>query len=86
MSHLNLRIHNLGDPNAWPELANARRKEVELQGCTILEKGMTSGKTSLVFHAVVEGEVILFQMSAAMLETIMGTVRGAEQRWKERGE
>lgn len=51
----------------------------------ILEKGMVSGKTSLMFHIITEdGQNIIVETSALILAGIYSSVKGAELGFKNK--
>jgi len=86
MPHLDIRICDKGQLTpAFHEPEYENIPEGELLGAAILEGGMSSGKTSIGFIVESEGRKFLVQTSADILNGLMAAVRGAEQRWKERG-
>lgn len=52
----------------------------------IVEKGMTSGKTSIMLDMVdSSGQRIIGETSVVILEGLMAAIRGNEQRWASQG-
>ena len=69
---------------AFPELNIEDTPEAHIYGSVILEHGMSSGKTSVGF--VIEkqdGEKVLVQTSAAIIDALYHAIKGAEFHWQE---
>lgn len=86
MEPVNVKIQRKADAATplFPEIGQAGFVKGTLRSVAVLEGGMTSGKTSLWFNVEThDGKWVCAEVSAAMLQMIAGTVRGAEQRWAE---
>ncbi len=87
MTHVKIVIQSLEDAeNGKPILENSppadQYKRLEDVTVGILEGGMQSGKTSLMFIAQDKNkEVHYFEMSANNLEMLAGAVKGAQARF-----
>lgn len=62
--------------------------EGQIKQAAIMEAGMQSGKDSVAFDIVVEGEKkhIVVQTSVALLEGLLSAAKGAGQRWRGDGQ
>jgi hypothetical protein len=84
-----IRIQSLEDAmNGMPAIEGINSPndytEVELKTVAILESGLTSGKTSIMFHFETgDGKKYIAQTSANMLRNIAGILQGAEARFEE---
>lgn len=70
---------------AFPEIVNENFYcEAKLHGVSVLQSGMTTGKTSVgIAIELPDGKYVLVQTSASMIEGIFAAIRGAEQRWHD---
>lgn len=60
--------------------------EVREWKALIVEKGMSSGKTSIMLDMVDNtGMRIIGEISVTLLENLMAAVRGNEERWASQG-
>jgi predicted ATPase len=85
MPDCKVKIHDKGTPPAVIDALKPDYKQGNFDTCVIMEGGMVSGKTSLAFHIITEdGQSILVQTSAAIIEMLQGCIRGAEQRWADK--
>lgn len=84
MIHARILIKEKAD--ATPALPEVKEFTTgQLKDIVILEEGMQSGKTSISFHIIdSKGKSIIVETSAAIFETTMGAIKGAELRWAER--
>ena len=83
---LDIKIQELGDPPLHPELEHTPFTEIELKEIVVLQGGMQSGKTSISFFAKdAQGRDYFMQTSGAMFEAAAAALKGAEERWKEKG-
>lgn len=57
--------------------------ELELVGLSILERGMTSGKTAIGLLLHSGGAYFMAQTSAEILRSAAAALEGAEINWKE---
>lgn len=82
MPNYKIKVHDKGTPPVEIDGLKPDYKQGNFDTCVILEGGMASGKTSLSFHIVTQdGESIIVQTSAAIVEGILACCKGAEQRW-----
>ncbi len=84
MSAVVIKICTVADAESGkvPEYQNA--EDARISHVVILEKGMTSGRTSVTLLSTDEaGHQQMIQMSAAQFEQIAGAVRGAAARFGE---
>lgn len=79
MNAVSIRIGELGAPTLFPEINPTMNGDLDAVG--ILEAGMESGKTSLMLLIKTPKGHVACQLSADMLHSIDGAVRGAEQRF-----
>lgn len=67
---------------AWKDLNPENTSEGTLDGFSILEGGMESGKTSVALKiALPDGKFVLVQTSADIFRALAGSLEGAEQRF-----
>lgn len=60
------------------------KEELRFEHAVILEAGMSSGKTSVSFGLTNQkGEYFIAQTSAAILEVLVGAIKGAEAHWRD---
>jgi hypothetical protein len=86
MPHLDIRICDKDQTGpAFPEPEYNDIPEGKLLAAAVLEDGMSSGKTSVGFIIEAASGKVLVQTSAAILDGLTAAIRGAEQRWRERG-
>lgn len=95
MSAIKIHIHHKSDPplSLIPEDV-AKIASTSVEKVAILEGGMASGKTSLMFVGVPtqDGTLPVLELSLVHLETIFAAAKGADlrfqdlQREKEKGE
>lgn len=86
MVHTKIIIKKKNDPTPALEGITSDTKIVNgtIDTMIILEGGMESGKTAVVFHInLPDGSVLIAQTSAAIFETMAGALRGAEQRFED---
>jgi hypothetical protein len=83
MPYLNIKVNRINDKEpAWPDIQKCT--ELSLERAAILEKGMASGKTSVTFALQdSSGNYFAAQTSVAILETLLGAIKGAEANWNE---
>lgn len=83
MINVTIKIARKNDPGPmFPEMVG-KTVEGHLESIGILEGGMQSGKTSLVFNMKLpDGSYVMAQMSAGIAGLVAGAVRGAEERFK----
>lgn len=89
MPMLNIRIARKSQKEpAFPEITDKNFVEkLELYGASILEGGMTSGKTSIGFVVKdAHGGFYMLETSAAIIDGLYHAIKGAEQNWKENPE
>lgn len=79
-----ISIIGKGDAPPWKDIADGL-EAAPSAGRTryaILEAGMQSGATSLVIAFPLNGERwVCFETSLAMIEAVIASAHGAEQRW-----
>ncbi len=84
MPILNIKVHrcNQKEP-AWPGLET--EKELEFENCTIIEQGMSSAKTAVMFTLTdpATGKHWVAQTSADILRSLVAGIKGAEENWAE---
>jgi hypothetical protein len=72
------------DPPPWTDIA-AKIEWASLMGLTrysVLEAGMTSGRSSIAIAFPLDGERwVGVQTSLSVLEAVVAAAHGAEQRW-----
>ncbi len=72
------------DQPLWPDIDMSKSLVGQLERCGILERGMSSGKTSLAFVADIGlGRKVIIESSAEILFAIVASVEGALDRWKQ---
>ncbi len=73
---------------AWPDITEKNFVEsLSLERAGILEKGMTSGKTSVALALKdANGGYYFAQTSAELIKALYHAIQGAEQQWKENPE
>lgn len=87
MTTLKIVISSLEDAKAGKPIVEGLKKEdiVETNDLTvgILEGGMSSGETSIMFLSKTpDGKTVVSQTSKALLEQVYAAILGAEQRWE----
>lgn len=88
MPKIAIRIIKKGQPTVETVLNEKPGEEKKfkigrLETAGILEKGMVSGKTSLMFHVITEdGSNIIVETSAAIIEGLYTALVGAEIAFK----
>lgn len=84
MPSLKIKVHRCDQKEpAWPDLKS--EKEYAFENCTVVEKGMSSGETAIMFTLTdpETGKHYIAQTSANILRSLMGAVKGAEEHWAE---
>lgn len=84
MLHLDIRVHRCNvKESAWPD--QKVDGQLEFGKCTIIEQGTSGGLTSVAFTLTDHGtgKQYMAQITAGLLEMLMGSVRGAEGNWAE---
>jgi hypothetical protein len=80
MGTVDIRICEIGDPPAFPEIRRAF--ESECMGFAILEKGTTNGKTSCAILARgKDGFPVMVQFTGDMFLTMAAALKGAKERF-----
>jgi len=80
--HVKIQIGAVGDPKLFPEMEGKVAVEGRVEHVGILEKGTESGATSLFIYITLPDEsIVCAQMTASMLLSIAGAVRGAVERF-----
>jgi hypothetical protein len=89
MPALDIKIWRKSEKDvAWPDIDEKNYvEELTLERAVILEKGMGSGATSVMFLARDQaGGYYPIQTSAAIIDGLHGAIRGAEARWRDNPE
>jgi len=79
MPHLAIKIVGKNDKFEFEMLGPYI--EGELHAAAILEAGMASGKTSVMFHARVNGRDVVLQTSAEIINALNSAIQGANIRF-----
>lgn len=89
MTQLIIRIQSLDDAKNSIPLFDDINSETDftaasVEGFGILEGGMQSGKTSIMFKIRdAHGKLLIAEMPAEMFQSLNGALMGAEQRFSE---
>lgn len=85
MIGLNILIKTLDDTEpSWPDMTNSNSVVGQLQGASILEGGMESGKSSVGFRiALPDGKYALVETSSELLKNLHAVLLGAEARFAD---
>jgi hypothetical protein len=89
MPHLNIKINRKSETDpAWPDITDKNFvEELQLDRAGILEKGMTSGRTSVSLALKDSaGGFYIVQTSAAIIDMLYHSIKGAEKHWEENPE
>lgn len=81
MIHVKLKIHRVGDPPTHPE--HAMSEALSLDEMVVVERGMVSGKTSIMLLLSQHGRYFHAETSLDMLRTLTAGANGADERFKE---
>ncbi len=84
MPQCSIKVQLKTDPPATIDNLKVPYVRGELDTMVILEGGMQSGKTSVALHIITaSGESVIVETSAAILEGIAATLKGAEMRFSD---
>lgn len=80
---LDIRFGRVGDPPLFPELLGRISGVVEPFAASVLEAGTEQGKTAIgILAHDAAGGVVIFEFTAAILQLLMESARGAEALWR----
>jgi hypothetical protein len=86
MPHLDIKIVSKNDTFTFAEAEGKeifKGSDVQLTHAAIIQGGMQSGKTSVMFGITYEDQFVLVETSAGIIDYLYHAIKGAEQRWKE---
>lgn len=80
MPHLSIKIVGKNDKFKFDNIGPTYLLG-SLEGAAILEAGMESGKTSIMFHAKVGNQDVILETSTEIIHALNATILGANVRF-----